>query len=177
MHPTVNDVKIRPFKFVRERAFMNVMNTINSFTQAIFNEVVQTIKPYTYVLYGEPIPMQRCRHGRKEWDIQAQKKLHASFKLAQIHNERNLLKGPLHLDISFYFSLPKKNSGKLKDSFCCASPEISKLIKFIEEVGTGVVFSDECTITSVASRKRYDNVPRTEFIIEEIKNEKKENNS
>ena len=50
-------------------------------------------------------------------------------------------------------------------------PDVSNLLKFIEDTCTGILFHDDCIIASVLACKRYDIEPRTELIITELSNE------
>ena len=44
-------------------------------------------------------------------------------------------------------------------------PDLSNLIKFIEDVATGILYKDDCIIAELVSYKHYDTNPRTEFMI------------
>ena len=127
------------------------------------------ISEHKYILYGEPIPLSRCRHGRREWDQQQEQKVLAALHLSHLHNDKPLFRGPLELNIDFFFGISQKTSAHKKFLSHIQAPQISRLIKFIEEIASGVLFADEYTIASISSRKLYDFTPRTEFSIKQIK--------
>ena len=52
-----------------------------------------------------------------------------------------------------------------------AKPDLSNMIKFIEDVCKGIVYNDDEQIVQITAYKRYDLEPRTEFEIYEKKNE------
>jgi Holliday junction resolvase RusA-like endonuclease len=148
---------------------MNVSQYIKQHAEYNYDDIINQVEPNTYILFGEPIAQNRCQHGRVDWDQQRLHRVNATIRLSDLHYNKPLFVGPIKIDMKFYFSMPKKNSPRLKNTFHTAAPEIGRLIKFIEEVAQGIIFSDECTIASITSEKKYDYVPRTEFFIEQIK--------
>lgn len=77
--------------------------------------------------------------------------------------------GPLHLEVTFYFAIPKSRDKKLiQGTYHYYRPDLSNLIKFLEDIATGILFDDDCIISSITSKKCYDDCPRTEFIITEL---------
>lgn len=125
--------------------------------------------PYCYIVLGDPTPLARCRVGnRRVWDTQKADKLHFSLHLKFLHGNRPLYSGPLHLEVNFFFPIPnsRKKLTSLIGSYHHYRPDISNLIKFVEDCATGVLYHDDCLIASVTSTKKYDiDRPRTEFII------------
>lgn len=132
-----------------------------------------------YIIPGNPIPLARARHGnRRTWDSQKAIKFGWGVQLQNQHNEKKFYTGPLLLDINFYFEIPKTHKKKydlLSNSYFLQRPDLSNLIKFVEDVATGILYQDDCTICSINTNKFYDdgNGPRTEFYITELKCPKK----
>lgn len=128
---------------------------------------------YFYVIKGNPIPLARARHGnRKTWDSQKQIKLITGLDLEEQHHGLPLLHGPLFLDICFYFSIPESYSLRKREK-CIGTyhefkPDLSNLIKFVEDIAMGIIYKDDCIISSVTAKKIYDEEPRTELFIMEL---------
>lgn len=124
-----------------------------------------------YVLKGNPVPLARTRMGnRRMWDSQKQAKLVASLELQQQHRGRNLFKGPLHLELTFYMQMPKseKKREKLAARYHTIKPDIDNLEKFVLDIANGVLYGDDCIVASLTSRKIYDVNPRTVIEIRRI---------
>lgn len=123
-----------------------------------------------YVIQGDPIPLARARHGAKKvYDCQRHQKLVHGIDLRNQHDNQPLFLGPLHLIIVFYVKIPqaqaKKNiSGKPHVS----KPDLSNLIKYVEDVATGILYPDDKQVCKITARKEYDEHPRTEFKIEVV---------
>ena len=78
------------------------------------------------------------------------------FEAAEVYNERPLLRGPVELSVIFYFARPKshygsgRNAGRLKPSaplYHTQMPDLSKLIRTIEDALTGVIYKDDAQIS------------------------------
>ena len=125
-----------------------------------------------YVVKGIPIPLCRPRYsqGRRPWDSQREEKVKWGLQVEAQHGDRPLYEGPIHLDINFYFSpgnaLLKRISqeeGRVFHHYY--RPDLSNLIKFVEDAITGIVYRDDCIIASIDAHKLYSTDPRTEFTI------------
>lgn len=131
------------------------------------------IQIYSYSIPGDPIPLQRARHGRsRTWNPQKQIMLNLQFLLQHQHGQRSLLTGPLHLEALFYFEPARSLSQKKKDllygTYHFIKPDGSNLLKFIEDLGTGIIYIDDCLIASSSYKKIYDRTPRTEFSLHKL---------
>lgn len=125
---------------------------------------------HCYILYGDPIPLARARHGqRRTWDSQKSLKLIKGIDLRNQHDNAPLFAGPLKLDITFFFAIPKsRKKHNLIGCHYLNVPDLSNLIKWVEDVGSGIIYPDDRTIVEIISRKLYDNEPRTEIKITEL---------
>jgi len=126
----------------------------------------------TYVVMGDPIPLARHRHsGRRTWDSQKQIKLVWGIDIRKQHFEQlgeYKYTGPLHVDIIFYLPMPKcsvKKAQEIRGRYHIFTPDLSNMIKFVEDAATGILFDNDSIVASIASKKIYDDVPRTEFTI------------
>lgn len=135
----------------------------------------------TYIVPGEPMALARARFGKKKvWDSQKQQKFAFGIHLNSQHQGKPLYTGPLQLDVIFYMPMPKKVSKKnpIIGKPHIYTPDLSNLIKFVEDAATGILFDDDCIIAIINAHKLYDNNTRTEFTVIELReNGKKENKS
>ena len=125
-----------------------------------------------YVLEGDPTALKRPRITRKTmFDPQKQQKLITGINLERQHPYKELFQGPLLLIAEFFFKMPVKISHKKQDALCgkpvLKKPDLSNLIKYIEDAATKVLYHDDCIITTIESIKRYSSDPHTHFIIAE----------
>lgn len=127
-----------------------------------------------YTIPDVPVPLKRPRFFKnKVYDAQKHLKLVKGIELKNQHQNKPPFAGILHFDINFYFALPKKLAQKNKlmlQQYHIYRPDLSNLIKMVEDlcVDCGIIH-DDCIISSVFSRKVYDEGdPRTEFIITQI---------
>lgn len=123
-----------------------------------------------YVLLGNPVPLARPRFSQGHvWDSQKQHKQKALLDLQKQHGELALFAGPLSLEITFYLKMPQRSTQRLREKMVnehhITRPDLSNLIKYVEDVCTGIVYSDDCLITEIVATKCYDFEPRTEFTI------------
>jgi Holliday junction resolvase RusA-like endonuclease len=130
-----------------------------------------------YVIKGEPVHLARARHSNgRVYDAQKHIKLVNGLQLVEQH-EGPFLCGPLELDIVFYMPISKtslKRAEQMKGTPHIYTPDLSNLIKFVEDIATNIIYKDDCLIASIIAKKMYDLDSRTEFTITEIKNGKKE---
>lgn len=134
----------------------------------------KTVKSHKYIIMGDPIPLARARHtSNRVYDAQKHLKFSWGLQLQDQHKDKSLFTGPLCLDVDFYINLPSKISLGKKSFFLLkphtTRPDLSNLIKFVEDAATGILFNNDCIIAEIRSRKLYDKQPRTEFTITEIK--------
>lgn len=125
---------------------------------------------FVYVIPGNPRSLQRARWGQgRVWDPQKQEKVINGIDLARQHDVRRMYGGPLILDVVFYMPIPVKSKvAQLAGKYHCYKPDLDNLIKFATDIGTGILYDDDCLIADVRARKIYDKNPRTEFTLTEI---------
>lgn len=85
-----------------------------------------------------------------------------------------VLEGPLSFSMTFYTSRPKshygtgKNAGRLKDSapaLPTSKPDVTKLVRGVEDALTGVVWRDDSQVTDQSACKRYGDPERVEVVV------------
>lgn len=130
-------------------------------------------KSKVYVIYGSPIPLARARmFKQKVYDPQREKKLVSSISIASQHNDQPMMIGPLHLDATFYVKYPtsisKKRQLEYQGKYHATTPDLDNYIKYIGDVCTGLVYHNDCIISSITAKKVYDANERTEFYFTEL---------
>lgn len=125
-----------------------------------------------FVVPGKPTPLYRPRFSRRG-TYNPQKEALAVFSLhlhSQFSNKKPFA-GSTHLEVIFHMPIPqslsKKKQKKLFGMYHIKRPDLSNLIKFIEDAGNEIIFTDDCLITSIDAKKIYSFEPRTEIIIKE----------
>lgn len=126
-----------------------------------------------YVIKGDPIALARPRYNKRTvYDAQKNKKLVAGIELRNQHGSLPFLEGALHLDINFFLKIPTKSKHSCLDNrYHIYRPDLSNLLKFIEDIGTGIIYKDDSIICSINASKRYSVEPRTEFEVTVLKRE------
>ena len=134
-----------------------------------------------YKIYGKPIPLKRPRTSflkKIVYDPQKDEKEDAITQLRLQHKNLPILDGPLNLNVTFFMPPPPSMSYKKKcflyDLPHFKKPDLSNLIKYLEDVAQGIIFSDDSRITSISAKKIYAETARTEFQITRTGNEEKE---
>lgn len=111
-----------------------------------------------YVIQGDPIALARPRVGyKKVYDSQKNLKLVASIELEGQHEGVPFSGKALHLDVTFFMPFPQNMSlikqEKLTGTHHIFRPDLSNMIKFIEDIATGIIYNDDCLIASVTAKK------------------------
>jgi len=128
--------------------------------------------PQLFIVKGNPTPLQRARHSNKRvYDPQKNAKKIFGFQIRQQLGDQELLTGPLKMVITFYMPIPHYKRKKIHECgtdphFC--KPDLSNLIKFVEDVCTGIIYKDDSLITECHAFKFYYHTPQTEFHFVEI---------
>lgn len=135
------------------------------------------LKTMHYSVDGSPIPLARARHGNgNTYDSQKQLKYATGLQLVLQHQDRPLFKGALILEIIFFMPTPDRLKAKIRRYISSnqklaqfaphySKPDLSNLIKFIEDVATGIIYTDDSLIAKIVATKIYSTIPRTEFSI------------
>lgn len=126
------------------------------------------VRSMTYVLNIEPLHLKRASpHPRKlcrMYDSQKQEKLICGLELKRQHGDFPFFEGPLKMAVIFYIRTPEKKK-YLEGTYHYCKPDNSNLIKFIEDVGNGILYKDDALIAWTDAIKIYSSNPRIEFTI------------
>ena len=150
---------------------MNGQLTTHSLNEPLFHLKRESmgviVQSKQYVIVGDPVPLARARRAvtSRMWDAQKAVKLARGLQLIQQHIDMPLFMGPLPLDVTFFFEPAKCTP---LDALHFHKPDLSNLIKFVEDVATGILYKDDCLISSITSKKCYDKEPKTVFTITQL---------
>ena len=130
-----------------------------------------------YILQGDPTPLARARIGRSRmWDPQKEMKLVHGIYLRNQHAGQPIFEEPLLLKVTFYMPIPPSRRKKIKDfQPHHYKPDLSNLIKYLEDIGTGILYHDDCLIQACNAVKVYHHNPRTEFELFTIREHNEKN--
>ena len=126
-----------------------------------------------FVILGDPIPLARPRlTERRVWDSQKKLKFDWGLQIESQFPKKKQLAGALLLDVTFFMGIPPSWSDQKKQEMTeephIFKPDVSNMIKFVEDCCQGIVFKDDCQIAVINCKKVYDPTPRTEFTIKEL---------
>lgn len=125
-----------------------------------------------YFIKGDPVALQRFRLGHGHiFDGQKSEKVIHGIDLQYQHDDRPFYEGPLKLVIEFHFKKTKSNKKSVTGDWFFYRPDLSNLIKYVEDVANNILYHDDCLIAQIYAKKIYSDEPHTEFYIEEL-NEK-----
>ena len=85
-----------------------------------------------------------------------------------------MIDGPCCLDIMAFFEVPKSKSKKFKERALLGlerptkKPDLSNIVKGIEDALNGLAYKDDSLIVFLSVAKCYSEVPRVEVILREI---------
>ena len=129
-----------------------------------------------YVLDGNPVAWQRANpdyNNRRMWDNQRALKFLYARTMEDQRGKDPMYEGPLLLEVNFFFHMPqnkKKIFESLRGSHHHIKPDLSNLIKLIEDAAKGILYHDDALIASINANKYYADRPRTEFSIVQLPN-------
>jgi len=121
-----------------------------------------------YSLSGSPVAWARAVPRKHHmWDSQKNIKLLYGIAVAGQH-VGEMYKGPLLLDVTFYFAMPKSRKrewDKLRNTPHDIKPDNSNCIKLLEDAITGVLIHDDCIIAEIRAKKVWADEGKTIFTI------------
>lgn len=133
-----------------------------------------------YLLMGIPTPLARPRFSSEAriYDCQKQKKGKDRVDLERQQydyygsEDYRLKEHPLRLLVWFYMRIPKTSvcrARALENSWHYCKPDLSNLLKYVEDICKGIIIDDDSLIAEIQCYKLYSSIPRTEFEFEYIK--------
>jgi Holliday junction resolvase RusA-like endonuclease len=129
----------------------------------------------TYLIPCTPVPWKRAGNCKgRYYDTQVHTKVSTGIYIKNQHDGTFFKNVPLLLTVTFYLPIPQSWSKKKKEEMAGKPmifiPDTSNCVKFIEDVCTQLLYEDDCLISDIVAKKRYDDGkgPRTEFTIERV---------
>ena len=99
-----------------------------------------------------PKPKQRPRFSKgKAYTPQQTRQYEQSIKVLSAHHFTDLMEGALKLELNFYFKRPKKPKTAFKES----KPDLTNLIKAVEDGLEGVAYANDAKIVEINAVKKY----------------------
>ncbi len=122
---------------------------------------------------GRPIPWRAPYVGKRgAFSTHTVRKQEIQWQMKAIFNQKPL-GGPIFLDVKFYFIPPKNTSYVRKKQMLNGQtkfvkrPDLSNLIKFIEDCGTGILWNDDNQIFRLVAQKLYGTKEKSLLTIRE----------
>jgi len=115
----------------------------------------------TIEIEAPPIPLKRPRAAKTGfYDPQYQAKKNFAFEvLSKITNKNLPIDSPIKLKLDFYFKIRKSWSKKkqkaLLNQHHFSTPDLSNLIKFIEDALNNVIWKDDSLICEITASKKW----------------------
>lgn len=123
----------------------------------------------TFIISGDPISIFRPRNFNAHcWDSLKQLKHSAINQLEEQFKDQEPYLKPINIEYHFYFRPIGAHRSTTEYGYNHSRPDITDLIKFVENVSVGILFKDTGIIASISSFKRYSELSRTEIIITEL---------
>jgi len=127
----------------------------------------------SYQLDFDPLALARIRiskYGpRRVFDSQRTDKLVCGLHLKNQHGDRPLLTGKLKLDVTFYIRIKRTNKKSKPNAPHCYAPDLDNMLKFICDIMTNTIISDDKLIYDIHCVKLWSRVGKTIFTITEVK--------
>lgn len=129
-----------------------------------------------YIIPITPIPWARPRYNgktRQFFDKQVAEKEMYRACVRSMHREaiKPFRDCPLELVVTFFMPLPlseKLRQKRIEQHYFTARPDLSNLIKFLEDAMQNILFEDDSYIVRINASKVYDKKPRVEFELKPI---------
>ena len=121
-----------------------------------------------YVLIGDPIPLARPRFAfKKIFDSQKTLKISVMLDLEKQQGSIPKLDGALHVDVIFYMKAPQSMSKVKREALHGVphtyKPDLDNLLKWILDIGSGIIYEQDSIVASISATKVYGPVAQTHF--------------
>lgn len=127
---------------------------------------------FTCIIHGDPVPLARPRLCKGHiYDSQVQKKAIFAWEVKSQMPNKLYFKEPIRLIAEFGMRMPvasKNKKNELRDQPCGKRPDLSNLVKFIEDACLGVLYDDDNIIVEISAKKIWVDDPYTKMSIIEI---------
>lgn len=122
------------------------------------------------IIPGPPVPLKRVRYNKSadifyNSQIDTVRKQRAIIKAQLPYKYQPIHKQELSMHVDFQMpippSYPDKRRAALVNTYHRKRPDLSNLIKWIEDVCIGILFYDDCLISTINAHKVYTHDPKT----------------
>ena len=127
------------------------------------------------VVYGEPMGKQRHRTGNGHaYTPKATRDYEAKVYEAWAKNPKKRLEGPLKVEITAFYGIPKSKSKKEKADMLAwkirptKKPDTDNIAKIVLDALNQLAYDDDKQVVELEVAKFYSDVPRVEIEIKEI---------
>lgn len=125
---------------------------------------------YIYTLDGDPVSFSALKITRAPgWDHAKQIEFNARNNLSNQHSPLPPINKPFSLRVEFFFNCKRRRFNVVENHTNDPNdrrPSVLDLIKFVEYVGTDVLWDKARFISHVYAFKKFDEKPRTIIEIE-----------
>lgn len=121
-----------------------------------------------FLIQHPPTPLARARFTRrtgKFYDSQRKIKEFYGWELKRQHGIDRLFRGPLEVYMEFGIKTLFK---KQWSTYHTCRPDLSNLVKFVEDAALGILYGDDAIISDLVARKRYVEKPYVLLGVTEI---------
>lgn len=124
-----------------------------------------------YIIDIRPIAWKRAGKNKTHYyDTQSQEKLAYGLSIARTHGDSPKFKGPLAIDMVFYFPIPKLTRNRKETNYHWTVPDKDNCIKHVMDsiTQTGIVWTDDRQIAQGSWLALYDKHPHVYIKISEL---------
>jgi len=130
-----------------------------------------------FTVPGKPMGKQRARTLKTGRSYTPKETVNYETLVKQIYIMQNFskqLEGAIQAEITAYFPIPQSASKKKKEQMLSGEirpitkPDLSNIVKIIEDALNGIAYRDDSQIVKVHAEKYYSDQPRVEVTIKEI---------
>ena len=140
-----------------------------------------------FVIPGSPIGQGRPKFSTinghpKAYDPEKSRNYKAYVRMLATQAMKDtgfeMIDGPCAVLINAFFEVPKSKSKRFREAALkgderpTKKPDLSNIVKGIEDAINNLVYKDDACIVSLSVCKFYSDVPRVEVVISECKNQK-----
>ena len=135
----------------------------------------------SFKIMGIPLPLARPRFAKGiVYDSQVKDKEERAWDLKMQMGRMPMFEKPMRMSLEFGMRIPKCSQKKLMElvsSPHSKRPDLSNLIKFVEDVALGVLYKDDSIVAEIIARKFYTLTPYTLLVLTEIECQEKHDQS
>lgn len=127
---------------------------------------------YEFTFQLQPIALKRHRHfGHRTWNPSSKEQQHFRDLFIEQIQDKNAfpIVGPVELRLKLVFEMSKSWSQKKKDRVLgsphISRPDLSNVLKFVEDALIGVAYNDDSQIWSITVEKTWGKEPEIQLIL------------